>query len=112
MTLAVEATKLLGWSIGGLSKTGLTAYTNNNFLQGKSEIKLNVFENRATLLSQSRNLVTVEFGRDRLNLKNFLNKFNNHKRGGITAGEISLNRLNVQPGLVLAGVMSGDKRIS
>jgi hypothetical protein len=112
LTLAVEATKLLGWSIRGLSKTWLTAYTNNNFLQGNSEIKLNVFENRATLLSQSGNLVTVELGRDRLNFKNFLDKFNNLKRGGVTAGEISLNRLNVQPGLVLAGAMSGDNKVS
>jgi hypothetical protein len=108
LTLAVEATKSLGWSIAALSKTGLTAYTNNKFFQVNSEIKLNIVENRATLLSQSGELVTIEFGRDRLNLKNFLYEFNNLK-SGITQSEILRNDLDVQPSPVLAGIMSEEK---
>lgn len=80
LNLAVETSKSLGWVIGNVYNCGFTAYTNNGLFNWNAEIKLNLNSRTARLVSQSRNLNSIEYGRDEMNLENFIIRLNSLKK--------------------------------
>ncbi len=77
--LAVEASKSLGWFFSNIDEYGFTAYTANGIFDWNAEIKLKIDNNSAKLLSQSRNIRSIEFGKDKKNIENFVSLMNQLK---------------------------------
>lgn len=79
LNLAVQTSKSLGWVFSNVNHYGFTAYTANGTFNWNAEVKLTVNGKSAKILSQSRNIRAVEFGRDKLNIDEFIKTFNSLK---------------------------------
>ncbi len=88
LDLAIETSKSLGWTFGNVTERGFTAYTTNGVFNWNAEIQLQLNDSSAKLLSRSRNIRSIEFGKDKKNVENFLATFNALK-SSIPAVEIS-----------------------
>ena len=93
--IAIQTSRNLGWAVATTSENGFTAYTNNGLFNWNAEVKLNVTNGKAKFLSQSRNIRSIEPGKDKMNLDNFIMKFEETKKA-VTAIEIETDFISVQ----------------
>jgi hypothetical protein len=80
LNIAIETSKSLGWIYGSVNDNGFVAYTNNGMLAWNAEIRVKIKSGFVDLVSQSRGIHSIEFGRDRENLALFISTFNNLRK--------------------------------
>ena len=85
LNIAIETSKSLGWSYSSLNDNGFVAYTNNGMFAWNAEVKVKIKNGFVDLISQSRGIYSIEFGRDKENLGQFISTFNNLRK--ISPGE-------------------------
>ena len=85
LNIAIETSKSLGWIYGSLTDNGFVAYTNNGMFAWNAEIRVKIKNGSVDLISQSRGIHSIEFGRDKENLAQFIATFNNLRK--IPGGE-------------------------
>ena len=92
--LAIETCKSLGWVFGSITETGFVAYTSNGVFNWNAEVQFKLTNSTAKILSQSRNVRSIEIDKDKKNLKNFLATLNKLKSSKM-ALDISHAYMNV-----------------
>ena len=85
LNIAIETSKSLGWIYGSVTDNGFVAYTNNGMFAWNAEVKVRIKKGSVDLVSQSRGIHSIEFGRDKENLARFISTFNNLRE--ISGGE-------------------------
>jgi hypothetical protein len=80
LNIAVETSRSLGWICGSVNEKGFVAYTNNGIFAWNAEVRLQIKNESANLVSQSRGNQVVEFGKDEENLQRFISTFNNLRK--------------------------------
>jgi len=80
LNIAIETSKSLGWSYGSVNDNGFVAYTNNGMFAWNAEVKAKIKNGFVDLISQSRGIYSIEFGRDKENLGRFISTFNNLRK--------------------------------
>lgn len=79
LTLAIEASKQLGWIFGDINGTGFTAYTNNGVFSWNAEVKLKILNGIATLQSRSSGDEFIDVRGNKKNIQNFISSFKSLK---------------------------------
>ena len=83
LNIAIKTSKSLGWIYGSVTDNGFVAYTNNGMFAWNAEIRVKIKNGSVDLVSHSRGIHSIEFGRDKENLARFISAFNNlRKRSG------------------------------
>ena len=80
LNIAIETSKSLGWIYGSVNDNGFVAYTNNGMFAWNAEVKVKIKNNSVNLVSQSRGIQYVEFGKDKENLGRFISTFNDLRK--------------------------------
>lgn len=86
LNMAIETSKCLGWIYGSVNDNGFVAYTNNGIIEWNAEVRVKIKGGCLDLVSQSRGIHSIEFGRDKENLARFISTFNDIRK--ISDGEI------------------------
>lgn len=84
LNIAIETSKSLGWIYGSVNDHGFVAYTNNGMFAWNAEVKIKIRNGSVNLVSQSRGIQSIEFGKDRENLSRFISTFNNLRKMSTT----------------------------
>lgn len=79
LTLAIEASKQLGWIFGDINGAGFTAYTNNGVFSWNAEIKMKILNGIATLQSRSSGDELIDVRGNKKNIQNFISSFKSLK---------------------------------
>lgn len=87
LNLAIETSKLLGWVLGNMNKTGFVAYTNNGLFSWNAEVKLKIENGSANLQSRSRGDDIIDLRGNKKNLQSFVSTFKDLKKN-VTAEQL------------------------
>ncbi len=79
MTIALRTSLTLGWVVARKSDASFTAYTNNGIFNWNAEVQLRLSNDVVHILSQSHNIRCIEPENDKINIHNFIRKFNEIK---------------------------------
>lgn len=75
ISLAMEASKELGWTFGDINDAGIIAYTNNGLFAWNAEVKIKVSNSSATVLSQCRENNYTDIRENKKNIEKFISTF-------------------------------------
>ena len=95
LSIAIEASRLIGWVFSNVHEKGFIAYTNNGVFSWNAEIRLKINNGFALLQSQSRGNEIIEFGKNKENLQRFISTFYDLKKS-LTPEEITIKYKNLQ----------------
>ena len=79
LNIAIETSKYLGWIYSSVNDNGFVAYTNNGMFAWNAEVKVKVKNGSVDLVSRSRGIHSIEFGKDKKTLARFISRFDNLK---------------------------------
>ena len=79
LVVALEAAKQLGWNIGYKSENGFVAYTKFSMSSYSEEVKLTIDNGLVTIKSECTGSQLVDWGKNKKNVENFIDTFNELK---------------------------------
>jgi rhomboid protease GluP len=98
LTLAIEASNLLGWIFGDINNTGFVAYTNNGIFSWNAELRLKINDQTASIQSASRGDGVVDVRENKKNLQSFIATFNSLKKSIAVQQEQAVKYATLKPG--------------
>ena len=79
LVIALEAATQLGWNIGYKSENGFVAYTKFSMSSYSEEVKFTIDNGLVTIKSECTGSQLVDWGKNKKNVENFLDAFNELK---------------------------------
>ena len=98
LTLAIEASNLLGWIFGDINKIGFVAYTNNGIFSWNAEVRLKINDRTASIQSASRGDGVVDVRENKKNIQSFIATFNSLKKSIAVQQEQAVKYTTLRPG--------------
>ena len=98
LTLAIEASNLLGWIFGDINKIGFVAYTNNGIFSWNAEVRLKINDRTASIQSASRGDGVVDVRENKKNIQSFIATFNSLKKSITVQQEQAVKYTTLRPG--------------
>ena len=98
LTLAIEASNLLGWIFGDINKIGFVAYTNNGIFSWNAEVRLKINDRTASIQSASRGDGVVDVRENKKNIQSFIATFNSLKKSITVQQEQTVKYTTLRPG--------------
>jgi len=100
ITLAIEASKKLGWNVGYTSETGFIAYTKFSMSSWSEEVKVKIDGNNANLKSECTGNQLFDWGKNKENIEDFVATFSELKNA-FTPEELAQKYEELKPNLIL-----------
>lgn len=95
LVIAYETTKKMQWNLSYLSSNGIIVYTDNGMFSINAEIKIKIENGVANLTSASTGNEIADLGKNKENIQDFLNAFNEQK-SSLSQEEIEIKYMEMK----------------
>lgn len=95
LLLAVEAAKNIGWEVGRLTKSRVTAYTSFSMTSWSERVTIDIADQEVTIKSECNGNQLFDWGKNKKNVEAFFEKFY-ELRASMTPEELSIRTLSLE----------------